>query len=380
MAAKASAVTGMPRIKELISATKLIKTPLLQAYINKEQSNDKYRAKVIANSIEYTKLADFAEKSEIYFDPVIKDTVIEEDKPFVNEYYRNVVSAETMIPKLSKFVLRVVLDKRKVIYKQLRMSFIKFKIDDYKNNEYFCIATDDNSDKLVLHIRLDMNNVNKQKTELDLIIAAEDIVLHDIIIRGINGIESAQIDNGGDKVIMYDEETGERRQEDEWIIYTNGTNLKHVFSQPGVDATRTISNDIYEIYLTLGIEAARQALYEELFETFSATGADLNYHHLGLLVDLMTHTGSLMPINRHGINRTNNSVLTKASFEETQEQLAEASIYGTKDNLMGVSGNVMLGQTFYGGTGGFFDVIYDHEPVGLSADALEEIMDEDAFE
>ena len=359
VSAKSNVIQGVPRIKELISGTKDIKTPLLQAYVNKEYAGDKYRAKVLANSIEYTKICDFAESVEIFFDPNIKNSVIKEDADMIKEYYSNNLSAVEMIPKLSKFVMRIVLDKKQVIYKQLRMNYIKFKIEEYKNGVYYCIASDDNAKKLVLHIRIDMSNVfNKNKTELKLIKDSEDIILNDVIIRGIKNIESVQIDNTGDKLIVYDEK-GDRIQQDEWIIYTSGTNLKLVLAQPGVDPTRTISNDIYEAYRVLGIEAARQLLYDQLNEVYSATGAHLNYHHLGLLVDLMTHAGKIMPINRHGINRTDNSVMTKMSFEETQEQATEASIYGIEDNLKGISGNVMLGQTIPAGTGYTFDVFYD---------------------
>jgi len=377
VAAKSSVIGGVPRLKELLRATKKIKTPLTQAYLHPDFADDKYRAKAIANSIEYTTLRLYTNRVDIYFDPNPKDTIIKEDIPFVKEFFKYTVVPINIL-KLSKFVLRIELNKRKIIYKQLRMNYIKYVIESYKNGQYFVINSDDNAEKLVLHIRVDMSNIsNKASVEQDQIFKAKDVVLDEIVIRGIKNINSAQIDNSGEKLIVYNPETGQRELKDQWIIYTDGTNLKYILGEPGIDARRTISNDVYEVFTILGIEAARQLLYNEFSETFAATGAVLDYHHLGLLVDIMSYYGQLMPISRHGINRTDNSPLAKASFEETLEQLGEAAVYGVKDIMTGISSNIMCGQMMPAGTGANFDVLYDLGMSGVTEDDIDKIFEDE---
>ncbi len=138
----------------------------------------------------------------------------------------------------------------------------------------------------------------------------------------------------------------------------DGTNLAEILTNPNIDATRTISNDIREIYAVLGIEAARNALYQELV---NVTGeGSMNYRHLSLLIDTMTFKGSLMSIDRHGINRNSSSALSKSSFEESVDMLINASIFSEYDNLTGVSPQIMIGSCPSSGTGNF-DVILDEE-------------------
>lgn len=135
----------------------------------------------------------------------------------------------------------------------------------------------------------------------------------------------------------------------EWVLDTDGTNLIELLSNPNIDSTRTISNDIREIYDTLGIEAARYALYKELL--IVTNEGSMNYRHMSLLIDTMTYKGQLMSIDRHGINRGDIGPLAKSSFEETTDMLINASIFAEYDKVNGVSANVMLGQQPPCGTG-----------------------------
>ena len=144
----------------------------------------------------------------------------------------------------------------------------------------------------------------------------------------------------------------------EWVLDTDGTNLIEILSNPNIDSTRTISNDIREIYDTLGVEAARTALYHELINVTSEDA--MNYRHLSLLIDTMTYKGVLMSIDRHGINRGDIGPLAKSSFEETTDMLVNASIFSEYDNVNGVSANVMLGQQAPCGTGDS-EILFDEE-------------------
>jgi DNA-directed RNA polymerase II subunit RPB1 len=150
----------------------------------------------------------------------------------------------------------------------------------------------------------------------------------------------------------------------EWMLDTDGTNLQDILANPNIDQFRTRSNDIYEIYQTLGIEAARNALYVEFMEVVGE-GA-INYRHMSLLLDTMTNRGSLMSVDRHGINRGDVGPLAKSSFEETTDMLINASMFSEADHINGVSANIMLGQLPPCGTG-------DHE-ILLDEDAFVELM------
>jgi DNA-directed RNA polymerase II subunit RPB1 len=125
-----------------------------------------------------------------------------------------------------------------------------------------------------------------------------------------------------------------------------------------VDHTKTSSNDIREILLTLGIEAARLSLIHELRFVLNSYGIYVNYRHLGTLCDIMTNRGILTAITRHGINRVDSGALRKCSFEETVEILLEASFHSEVDYLTGVTENIIMGQLGPFGTG-CFEVMMD---------------------
>ena len=152
-----------------------------------------------------------------------------------------------------------------------------------------------------------------------------------------------------------------------------------ILANPNIDSSRTISNDIREIYDTLGIEAARNALYKELVAVTSE--GSMNYRHMSLLIDTMTYKGQLMSIDRHGINRGDIGPLAKSSFEETTDMLINASIFAEYDKVNGVSANVMLGQQPPCGTGDsrimideehMLELLKDVADVGQELDYIEE--------
>jgi DNA-directed RNA polymerase II subunit RPB1 len=143
-------------------------------------------------------------------------------------------------------------------------------------------------------------------------------------------------------------------------LLTDGTALRQVLSLKDVDARRTYTNDIIEIFEVLGIEGARKAIERELNHVISFDGSYVNYRHLALLCDVMTTKGHLMSITRHGINRQDLSPIMKCSFEETVGALIEAATHAECDPLRGVSESVLLGQLANIGTGAF-EVFLDVE-------------------
>jgi DNA-directed RNA polymerase beta' subunit len=121
----------------------------------------------------------------------------------------------------------------------------------------------------------------------------------------------------------------------ETIFETEGTNLKEVLRLENIDKRRTVSDDVYEVSKVLGIEAARAGLINETKKIFTQYGIYINYRHLYLLYDWMTHRGQLTAVNRNGINRIPEfSVLRKSSFEETVEILYDAAVFSEIDPVI----------------------------------------------
>jgi DNA-directed RNA polymerase II subunit RPB1 len=143
---------------------------------------------------------------------------------------------------------------------------------------------------------------------------------------------------------------------EQYVLDVEGTNLYGLMVFPGVDGTRTTSNDIHEINEVFGIEAARLALYEEINEVFASE--KVNYHHLSVLVDTMTFSGRIVPVNRFGMSKNETGVLAKSSFEETSKIMFNAAMWAEKDSMKGVSANIMFGQKPPCGTG-FVDILVD---------------------
>jgi DNA-directed RNA polymerase subunit A' len=147
------------------------------------------------------------------------------------------------------------------------------------------------------------------------------------------------------KRVLVTEESGE------WVIRTDGSNLSKVLEIPGVDTSRTTTNNIHEIAKTLGIEASRNALVNEAKGVLEEQGLDVDVRHVMLVADMMTSTGEVQQIGRHGISGKKASVLARAAFEITVPNIVEAAVKGESDPLAGVTENVIVGQSIPIGTG-----------------------------
>jgi len=147
------------------------------------------------------------------------------------------------------------------------------------------------------------------------------------------------------KRVLVTEESGE------WVIRTDGSNLSKVLEVEGVDTSRTTTNNIHEIAKTLGVEASRNALVHEAKGVLEDQGLDVDVRHVMLVADMMTTTGDVQQIGRHGISGKKASVLARAAFEITVPNIIEAAVKGESDPLAGVTENVIVGQSIPIGTG-----------------------------
>jgi DNA-directed RNA polymerase subunit A' len=137
----------------------------------------------------------------------------------------------------------------------------------------------------------------------------------------------------------------------EWVINTDGSNLSKVLEVRGVDTSRTTTNNVHEIAKTLGVEASRNALVNEAKGVLEEQGLDVDTRHVMLVADMMTSTGEVQQIGRHGISGKKSSVLARAAFEITVPNIVEAAVKGESDPLAGVTENVIVGQSIPIGTG-----------------------------
>ena len=191
-------------------------------------------------------------------------------------------------------VLRFELDKVKMMDKNIKMSNVYFAIISKFNmdkQDIRCIFSDDNSENLIMRIQPFEGSDDKEDCEEDMICvlkSLEKTILNDITLTGVKDIKGVSMYPEHNN-IEYNENTNEFEKKTKWILNTDGTNLEDILVHPTVDAYKTISNDIYEVYDTLGLEAARQVLVKELTDVFKFSGAYVNYRHINLLVDIITN-------------------------------------------------------------------------------------------
>ncbi|KAJ7924363.1 hypothetical protein B0H13DRAFT_1978078 [Mycena leptocephala] len=348
---------GVPRLKEIINVATNIKTPSLTVYLNPDISSDASRAQLVAHELEFTSLRTVTSAVEIWYDPDPSSTLIEEDQGFVADFFA--IPDEDIESKLhlqSPWLLRLELNRTKMVGK-LSMHYVASRIAESFKQDLFVIWSEDNSDKLIIRCRVlgggDKDDDGIGSIEEDIFLRQlENTMLNSVSLRGVKDIRKVFLLQH-DKVVVEDDGSINVRKKEEWVLETEGINLKTVMCIDGVDYKRTYSNSCVEIFNVLGIEAARAAILRELRGVIEFDGSYVNYRHLALLCDLMTHRGTLMAITRHGINRSDTGALMRCSFEETVEILMEAAAVGEKDDCHGVAENVMFGQMAPMGTGAF---------------------------
>ena len=284
---------GLPRLIEIVDARKEIATPTMDIYFDEERRNDEEFVRTLANQIG-------------------KSTV----NDIISDFNLNYGTME----------VEAVLDSKKIEEKRLDREEINAVIEKAFKK------ADIDGDRII--IRSSKSDKSDSKFEIrELRLLADKV--RDLQISGIKGIG---------KVII-------RKDDREWIIHTEGSNLKEILDMDGIDHVRTTTNNIHEIGEVLGIEAARQSIINEAQNTLSEQGLSVDVRHIMLVADIMTSEGHVKSIGRHGISGEKSSVLARAAFEETGKHLLHASIRGEVDDLTGIIENIIIGQPIPLGTG-----------------------------
>ena len=283
----------------------------------------------------------------------------------------------------SKWIIRMTMNKEEMLDRKITMDDVHFALKNTYGNEVTCMYADYNADNLIFRIRLNNIITNSKKKnnnplsldqsdQIYILKNFQDNMLNNIVLRGVKGLSNVLLRKITDSVVKVD---GAYTKKETWVLDTTGTNLLAALALDYIDVTRTISNDIQEIYNVLGIEAARVAIFTELSEVLEFDNTYINYHHLIMLADRMTASANMVSIFRHGINNDDIGPIAKASFEETPEMFLKAARHAELDEMRGVSANVMCGQEGYFGTSSFQVLLDMNKMMKFSGETKYNVMD-----
>jgi len=287
--AELSVTRGLPRLIEIVDARNNPATPTMKIHLAPEIARDQAAAKIIARKIEMVLVQSVA--SNFSIDLVRQAIVVRLDPEMMDD---KGLSTEDVVEAIQ--------------------AKIKAKGD---------VEGDDN----VIFIY----PTNESLAELQRLMEK----IREVRVKGINDVTHVVI----------------RKEGDEFVLLTEGSNLQEALEVEGVNPHRIYTNNLREIYTVLGIEATRNAIIVEAMSVLKEQGLDVDVRHILLVADMMTADGAIRQIGRHGISGAKNSALARAAFEVTIKHLLGAGIAGTRDPLRGITENVILGQLIPLGTG-----------------------------
>jgi DNA-directed RNA polymerase II subunit RPB1 len=397
VAGKSNALSGVPRIEEILRLTYKGKRPSLTVYLDQDAELQKEKVQSFANVLVHTCLADVVDAVQIYFDPNDANTVVPADREMLDQYreFETLVAdcagvAAPAASPWSKWVVRLAMSKEKMLDKSITMDDVHFAVTNSSfGASIACAFADYNADNLVFRIRVNSSVFakNKRKTaesldmldDIYLLKAFQNSLLNNIVLRGVPGITSATVRKMIDTVRKQPNTVNKRDGKfvvtETWVLDTDGANLLDTLALDAVDARRTISTDIRKVFDVLGIEAARQMIYDEFMTVMD--GAYINYHHISLLCDRMACNKNMVPMVRagQGLLADNTGTLAKASFESHAEVLMSAARHGLLDPMRGVSASVFVGDTGFYGTSAF-SLVLDIEKMAAQGERTARLRDE----
>ncbi|WFN34818.1 DNA-directed RNA polymerase subunit A'' [Methanogenium sp. S4BF] len=294
--AEINVTLGLPRLIEIMDARKSPSTPTMTIYLEGDYANNRDRARDVSWQIEATRLNEFGD-----------------------------VATDLVQMMVTVKINREVCEKRKITVEEI-IERAPDKIRQKRHYREFESESDIDNELLIFYPK-------DRESYQNLFQMANHV--RDVIVQGIDDIE---------RVVV-------RKEGGEYILYTEGSNLKDVFNVGGVDKNRTRTNNIAEISEVLGIEAGRNAIIDEALSTLREQGIDVDVRHIMLVADMMCMEGEVKQIGRHGIAGEKESVLSRAAFEVTVNHLLDAAVANEEDILQGVTENVIVGQPIQLGTG-----------------------------
>ena len=296
---------GLPRIIEIVDARKVPNTPTMKIYLKEGIKATAEDAQKLAASLEVTTTVNIA---TIETDVAQRRLVLHLNK--ANMAQKNMTGAEVREKLTRATRLHVIANKE-------------------KNPTMLTLIPN-------VHSAEDLDTLAENPPSYTMLLQLEEKI-RDLRLKGIPGVERANV--------QFNDKTGEH------YLATIGSNLARINEIEAIDRSRTYTNNIIEIYDQLGIEAARQAIVDELKETLDGARLEVDDRHLLIVADVMTSEGEVRAIGRHGVSGTKHSILARAAFEVTVNHLLKAGIIGERDHLTGVAENIIVGQPIALGTG-----------------------------
>jgi len=308
---------GVPRLKEIINAAKLISTPIITARLVRD--DNKVAARIVKAVIEKTTLGEVSKYMKEVYSPESCYISVELDMDAIEQLKLNVdaFSVRRSILHGTKGVTR------NAVLRSLADSNVLIKKGS--------------NSKLRIHVpEIKTSSGNAPKFfSMQMLKAA----LPGVIVQGIPSVSRAVInesDKGGKPT---------------YNLLMEGYGLQEVMGCPGIDGLHTTTNHILEVEAVLGVEAARTQITAEIEHIMTAYGIGIDSRHLLLLSDVMTFKGEVLGITRFGVSKMRESVLMLASFEKTTDHLFDAAVHGRTDSIVGVSECIILGMEVPVGTG-----------------------------
>lgn len=310
---------GVPRIKELINASKTISTPVITALLGVDDNEE--IARQVKGRIEKTLLGE------------------------VTEYFEKVCLPDDSFILIKLYLKRIQLLKLEVSAETIYYSLCTSSIPELRGIKAQNVTV--HSDSLITVKPHESSHASKSE-----VLRALMTKLPYLVIKGYPSVTRA--------VIHLDDSKGVRK----FKLLVEGDGLREVMATPGVKGICTSSNNTIEVEKCLGIEAARATIVKEIQVTMENHGISVDHRHLMLLADLMTFKGEVHGITRFGLAKMKESALMLASFEKTADHLFDAAYYGQEDQITGVSESIILGIPMSLGTG-FFKMLHKADRVPL---------------
>jgi DNA-directed RNA polymerase II subunit RPB1 len=346
---KAGATQGVPRIQELLAVSRNPKNPLNFVYLDPSVPNTLDQAIMVQREIQRTILRDIIKNVRMYYDPYPLDnnTVVAEDRDILASFQQFSVGKPDCV---SPWILRLEFDDTEMAARNIQdMVTIETALMSAGLKVLQCIHSDSNSEKIVMRVVFESTVTNMLTLRF-----MEERVL-DVVVVGASGVGKV-FPRKVEKELLWDDSISGYVCKTQYVLDVEGANMYELLGFKNIDKTRIFSNDIHEVFDVFGVEAARLAILDEFNEVFAE--AYVNYHHMSMLLDAMTYQGRLVSVDRFGMNKHDNGVLAKSSFEETSKVLFNAAVAADFDSMKGVSANIMFGQKPPAGTG-FVDIMLD---------------------
>jgi DNA-directed RNA polymerase III subunit RPC1 len=313
---------GVPRLKEIINASNVISTPIIEARLF--QSDSMTSARIVKAQIEKVLLSEVCEyikevhkQDHSYISIKLDLGTIEQLHLTVNAYTVKYALLHNTTGSIRPAILRALKDKHILINEKGN----KLKI--------FPPELKDSGKGIPSHQRIYF------------VVQLLKSIVPSVIVQGIPTVSRAVIN----------EESTEGKKH--FYLLVEGYGLQEVMIVPGVDARYCKSNHIIEMQRVLGIEAARSMISSEIKYIMTAYGITVDRRHLMLLSDVMTFKGEVLGITRFGVAKMKESVLMLASFEKTTDHLFDAAVHSREDAIVGVSECIIMGVPVPIGTGLF---------------------------